>query len=907
MKKGIAQTAILLLLVGTVTVGVVSYGIYHSVTTGQEVSQSYECISKRIEYCTYWFNMGFDPASPPTTWDPDCGNKPTLDECKSMMSSRPGGTVSTSSTLSTTSTTTTTTTIPSLNCDTLCKNQGFASGVCRETTPAVSGRIYVATKVDYLHTLNSTELAELAKYDLLITWLWDKNKDAISKLYEMNPEMKIFGYHNVGFISNKSEFYEIARDNNWILKDEYGNEVHSFPKNPDLKRIDPGNSDYREWLADLIKTRSESLGIEGVTGDITAAKIDIVNADPINPRTGNFYTDQEYATDMTALVKRVREKSGKLYIGNGAGTIQGCWKVGFWYNKEIAEPLVNEEDGTLLEGFIRFSDYSNWRSVNDWKEDLEYLNYLNKKNKITLAWTITSGNLPANTTRYQIAMFGFATYLLAKSGDSNYFVARGYENKFYDVSKTDVGYPLEDYHIIAGTQVYEREFSKTRVLINPSNDNYIINLGGNYKTLDGKTVSSIKMNAHTGEILLKIPEESGCLPEETPIEDGCDAGFTCCCSHPSEEPYDFKKYIALYAGGHSWEGQYDYLSKFDLIDTGHQQAEYVVELKKVKPEIIVLFYKDLIGVDSPETAPWNKEEWDFIDQHEEWFLHDIDGNRIRMKEYRWYLMNPSNNEWRNYFAGRVKDVLDNSEFDGVFLDDCWGTMPISPPTSWNWFTVPDDKIPKYIEENWNDWIIGMLKVVKNKIGNKLLVINCNRNPSVYIDYVDGRLDEGFVHGPWQSAIQFHSLNEWKEDVDSLYEWEIRDKYFLANAGIDKEATKEDRQKFMMFCLSSYLLGANGPKSMFGFSPESYSYKYGLEWYHPEYDRVTELGAPTGKYYLDLESSIYVRDFKNGKVLVNPSTTTHTITLDQNYKTLDGKEVSSITLNDHSGVILKVIP
>ena len=360
-----------------------------------------------------------------------------------------------------------------------------------------------ATKRDNLYTLTDAEREALARnYDLLITGHW--NEKFLPDLIKVNPRLLIFIYRNIGSIDEQSEGeIQTARDNGWILLDELGNDVYRL-RNPVMKLVDIGNPDYREWLADLINNRTENIHVSGVFGDTTAVRIAGMSADPINPRTGKVYTDQEYSADMLALVKRVREKTGKLYIANGNGMLCGSHWAGFYQHRAIAEPVVDEVDGVLLEGFIRFSGDDYWRSVDDWNKDLEYLDLLNKKGKITLAWTLTGGNMPPGATMDQVAMYGFATYLLGKSGDRAYFTARGYDDEFLNVCKINVGIPLTNYRTINGGPVHERVFSKSLVMVNPSDNSFTITLEENYLTLDGQTVSEIDLPAHTGIILLKL-------------------------------------------------------------------------------------------------------------------------------------------------------------------------------------------------------------------------------------------------------------------------------------------------------------------------------------------------------------------------------------------------------------------
>jgi hypothetical protein len=62
--------------------------------------------------------------------------------------------------------------------------------------------------------------------------------------------------------------------------------------------------------------------------------------------------------------------------------------------------------------------------------------------------------------------------------------------------------------------------------------------------------------------------------------------------------------------------------------------------------------------------------------------------------------------------------------------------------------------------------------------------------------------------------------------------------------------------------------------------------------------------PLGDYYKITSTAVYTRDFVRGKVLVNPTDVSYTITLDGNYATIDGTIVSGpLIVYAHSGVIL----
>ena len=76
---------------------------------------------------------------------------------------------------------------------------------------------------------------------------------------------------------------------------------------------------------------------------------------------------------------------------------------------------------------------------------------------------------------------------------------------FYDITKIDVGDPFEEYHIRSDAPVYEREFSRSLVLLNPTDSTYTLTLDGNYETIDGQHVSDAVLSAKSGLILNKVP------------------------------------------------------------------------------------------------------------------------------------------------------------------------------------------------------------------------------------------------------------------------------------------------------------------------------------------------------------------------------------------------------------------
>ena len=362
----------------------------------------------------------------------------------------------------------------------------------------------------------------------------------------------------------------------------------------------------------------------------------------------------------------------------------------------------------------------------------------------------------------------------------------------------------------------------------------------------------------------------------------------------SVEPTRTRKHVVAYVATFIDETANFIASHFDMVDTEFEAASTIGKIKALNPNIIILGYKDIMAMHT------YYDDWAEVNSHEDWFLHDIHGNRLIKADYGWYAMDVGNPGWRSHYANYVKNKIDNFPFDGVFADDVWDVFPAE--SGWNPWTVPIEDVPVEIKNRWHDDMVGMLKFVKATMGSKLLIVNTSNNGD-YVDASDGKMEEEFVHPSWYALDEFHDeYINWRDKVESLKNISQRGKYYLAHSGtrIPDNPTEVELSKvhdIMIYCFASYLLGVNGEKATVGFN-DIYS-QDGAFGYYPVYD--VSLGSPINDYYL--LASVYSRDFEKGKVLVNPTTSSYTINLGNEYKTLDDQTVSSVTLDAHSGIIL----
>ena len=281
--------------------------------------------------------------------------------------------------------------------------------------------------------------------------------------------------------------------------------------------------------------------------------------------------------------------------------------------------------------------------------------------------------------------------------------------------------------------------------------------------------------------------------------------------------------------------------KFDLaiIDAYFQGA---AEVKEINPNIKIIFYADMIYMHATSPA------WEEVNQHEDWFLHDINGNRLVNKTYGAYLMNPASSGWAIFYTDGITKMLSNfPDLDGVFADD-------AGPIWRDVFTVPKEQVPEF--PSWHDDIKAFLNYVKGRIGVSRMLIP---NAGSYVDLAtvaDGIMVEHAFHNLSSGPTQFLSnpikILEGISTYASLFA--ANKKAMLLLSG----CTTENPQ-IQKYTLAASLLGAEYT-TVYGWN---FIYRPSKGWF-PEMG--IETGAPLGPYYQD--GDLYKRDFEQAEVSVD---------------------------------------
>jgi len=375
------------------------------------------------------------------------------------------------------------------------------------------------------------------------------------------------------------------------------------------------------------------------------------------------------------------------------------------------------------------------------------------------------------------------------------------------------------------------------------------------------------------------------------------AANTVLASYGAIEYLNLNRAVYIYGSSSLTDVETSYVaSHFNLLICDFYMSRLVLQsIKSKNPNMIILGYKDVIGVHTSDS------DWSTINSNEDWFLHDANGNRIKNTQYGWLLMDVGSSGWRQHYTSYLNNQL-SQEFDGVFADDVWDTLRTDPWSN-------SSNLKSVDIANWHTNMIGMLQYVKNNtVSGKLVIVNTSEHQTHdYLDIVDGKVDEGFVHAGWWALNDFES--SWFNPIDHINAM-TRDsatgKIFISDNGAitpsNPDATVLAQiAQVVNYCYAGTLLGMNGPNSYFTFN----------NWWSNDNSRGyygvmgTNLGSPLGLYYEN--QNVYVRDFAGGKVLFNPSNNSYNVQLTHSYFLPNGTSVSSITMTPWSGTILLSTP
>lgn len=362
-----------------------------------------------------------------------------------------------------------------------------------------------------------------SRYDLVVAMLGDKpaGNSRVSWIKSLNPRMRLVVFLSALSLANtgldpKGDAF--AREHpDWFLKDKHGEWIRTSIFGNIL--FDPGNKEVREFLAEKAKQLVHAYGYDGLWLDLVETTTKFPNhnlqGSPIvNPKTGQPYSDEQWKSVMMELVSVVRRSLGKkLFIVNGS---QGSGKL---YFKNAYPDFFKYTDGITYETFtgVYTKSLTAFRAEDEWKSDIDAMRDSAKRGQLVLC--VGDVKKPAagesmeeynRLYRYVMTSFllgkGKNCYLwiyanVPKSG-ATWTWKRDVENflpNYWEMPS--LGEPKGEYRKADG--VYQRDFEKGKVLVNPTRRRIEVELQGRWRTEKGQPMQwPLILEPHTGEILL---------------------------------------------------------------------------------------------------------------------------------------------------------------------------------------------------------------------------------------------------------------------------------------------------------------------------------------------------------------------------------------------------------------------
>ncbi len=313
------------------------------------------------------------------------------------------------------------------------------------------------------------------------------------------------------------------------------------------------------------------------------------------------------------------------------------------------------------------------------------------------------------------------------------------------------------------------------------------------------------------------------------------------------------------------------LSKFSMVSLYYtESAQNVALIKAHNPNVKVFAYFN------PEfcciSEDPNSEFQKVVIHHPEWFLKDTNGVAITSFNGSEQVMDLTHAGWRGEAVRLCREALTTKGFDGLYTDN-----GVNDP-AWG-FDVWQNANTTSVA-NWHAALNAFYDLVR--VPGKLQFYNgpsplMDSSMQDYLNRNDGWMDEGYISykGWMKSAIEMPQFAS------------VQKKFSVFYANNPDEGVRH-----------FYYMSALLSDGYFFYAPTS------TQWFD-EYG--VKLGKPLGKaYQLSNYPRIWGRDFAHAKIIVNPTQNDITISaasLNGNYRTLDRKPFSSITIDKFDGEII----
>lgn len=287
---------------------------------------------------------------------------------------------------------------------------------------------------------------------------------------------------------------------------------------------DPMSQAYRDYHVAFVQY-AKDLGFpaiwhdEGVAVNFASPNpyLYMFDTQPINPRTGQVYTKEQYSEDYIDFSNYIVDLFPDMYhAGNAFWTGQGYFRE--------HQICLNVMEKLKLNGLFSEGMWGNIYGViwneSDWKKSVDMLIEIQdkwiSKGKDFVCYTNTKGADSRSQDAFgrtgigiighlQSAVFQFCSALMGVSGyvgNVFSFHSSMSDPNVQDLFQIKTGIPLESYYNLNNSGLYTRGWSKVQPFVNPSGNTITADISNlDLFDADGNPVSSISVQPLSGLIL----------------------------------------------------------------------------------------------------------------------------------------------------------------------------------------------------------------------------------------------------------------------------------------------------------------------------------------------------------------------------------------------------------------------
>jgi Ca2+-binding RTX toxin-like protein len=338
-------------------------------------------------------------------------------------------------------------------------------------------------------------------------------------------------------------------------------------------------------------------------------------------------------------------------------------------------------------------------------------------------------------------------------------------------------------------------------------------------------------------------------------------------------------------------------SRYGYVLLNAWDHEQIAELKAANPAVKVLVYKDMAackystGRDDAGNTFYSVGVGcqQVNDGHTQWYLESTAGNRVEWCDYpgNWF-MDVGSTSYQNAWKANVLADMETYGWDGVLVDD---TM-YSPRYHLCGRTLQKYPNDESFAAATESFLANVGPFVTSR-GHLFIPNISDANPTTvfarWVGYGSGAMNEWWVA----------DNNGVRSDAD----WSYGQKYLQVTEAQGKEFLgvtygSADNARLMRYARASFLLETNGRGGALIYHAGTGIDPWSDDW-------TLNVGEPDGPKYK--VGRAWRRDFAHGTVLVNPSgDDSVTVNLGGTYRRADGGQVSSVTLNPATGMVLRSV-